>query len=242
MDFSLYKGKFYLYWGPVPALILGTIQLFASGPVGDIFVTFAFVIGIFWVQTLFILALWDHYFCTLPKWTLYLAIFLGGSIWPVALLRHYDDFARIYEAAIAGGQFFLMSGLLVAFTAITKPFIPNWRLALAGSLWALAIGTRHVLALPIGFIAILTAFWLIRIETSLIEKIVKLMALGMPMALSIVGLAWYNWARFGSLSETGFSYALAGVNLQAHYNELFSCGTVLTVSGPIRLSTYIVSG
>jgi hypothetical protein len=155
VDFSLYRGKFYLYWGPVPALLLATMELFSSEPVSDFILAFAFSVGIFLMQSSLLLAVWDRYFYALPKWVLHLSILLAGSALPIALLRHYDDYARIYEAAIAGGQFFLMSGLWMAFTAIARPSIPNWRLVLAGSLWTLAIGTRHILALPIGFMVIL---------------------------------------------------------------------------------------
>jgi hypothetical protein len=39
--------------------------------------------------------------------------------------------------------------------------------------------------------------------------------------IGAIAFGWYNWARFGSISETGFNYALAGPNLRAHLNELF---------------------
>src|SRR5215208_139315 len=126
VDFSLYGGHFYLYWGPVPALILAAIQLFSpQQPIGDFFLAFVFAVGLLLAQCLLLIAVWDRYFYTLPAWSLYLAIFLSGLIWPIALLRHEADHARIYEAAIAAGQFFLISGLLMAFTALTMPSIPN---------------------------------------------------------------------------------------------------------------------
>jgi len=222
VDLSLYKGKFYMYWGPVPALILAVIHPLFPQPIGDFFLAFVFGIGIFLAQSLLLLAVWDRYFCALPKWTLPLSILLGGLTGPSILLRHYDDHARIYEAAIAGGQFFLMGGLLMAFTAIARPSIPNWRLASAGLLWAMAIGTRHILTAPIGFMTILTAFWLIKADKSFTTKTVKLVSLGLPLALGLAGLGWYNWARFGSVTETGFFYEMAGVDIQKHYTELFS--------------------
>ena len=222
-DFSLYEGKFYLYWGPVPALILAIIQLFShQQPIGDFFLAFIFGVGIFLTQSLLLLAVWDRYFCTMPKWTLHLSIFLAGLTWPIALLRHEYDHARVYEAAIAGGQFFLISGLLMAFTAIARPSIPNWRLVLAGLLWALAIGSRHILLAPICLMIILTALWLIRTNVGFVAKTAKFISLGLLLALGGAALGWYNWARFGSITETGFSYALAGVDLQEHYTELFS--------------------
>ncbi len=47
------------------------------------------------------------------------------------------------------------------------------------------------------------------------------MALGLPLAIGAAGLAWFNWARFGSIAETGFTYQLAAPYLQKHLNELF---------------------
>jgi hypothetical protein len=116
---------------------------------------------------------------------------------------------------------------LMAYTAATRPSIPNWRLALAGLLWALAIGSRHILAAPIGFMVMLTAIQLIMTNVSSTAKIAKLTSLGLPLALGITALGWYNWARFNSLTETGFSYALASVNIREHSAELFSQSYVI---------------
>lgn len=223
VDFSLYEGKFYLYWGPVPALILAAIQFFVhQPPVGDFIFAFAFGVGLFLAQSMLILRVWDSYFQTLPKWMLHLAIFLAGLTWPISLLRSVHDHARIYQAAVAGGQFFLISGLLMAFTAIARPTTSNWRLASAGLLWVLAIGSRHLLVAPIFFMSMMTAFWIIKTNNGFVAKTINFISLGMPLALGGAGLGWYNWARFGSITETGFSYALAGVNLQKHSTELFS--------------------
>ena len=57
---------------------------------------------------------------------------------------------------------------------------------------------------------------------SLVNLATKLLPLTFPLVVSLIGLGWYNWARFGSVLETGFSYALAGVNLQKYHNDLFS--------------------
>lgn len=223
VDFSLYEGKFYLYWGPVPALLLAVIQFFSPQQViGDFVLAFVFGVGIFLVQCLLLLALWEHFFINLPKWTFHLALFVAGLAWPVSLLRHGNDHARVYEAAIAAGQFFLIAGLFVAFIAISRPTISPWRLLLAGLFWALAIGSRHILAAPIGFMVLMTTLWIIRFNTRATSNIVNILSLGLPLALGAVGLGWYNWARFGSITETGFFYALAGVDIQEHYSELFS--------------------
>lgn len=227
VDFSLYNGKFYLYWGPVPALLLSIVQVFFRGPVADFFLAFLFGVGILLAQTLLLTAVWRHYFTALPAWTYYIVLFLAGLLWPAALLRHEHNHARIYEAAIAAGQFFMIGGLWVVFIAIVKRSMPNWGLALAGVLWVLAIGSRQLLLVPISFMAGLTLFLIIRTQTAFVTKLVKLICLTLPMAMGGALLAWYNWARFGSLSETGFFYALAGVDIQKHSTELFSSSNII---------------
>ena len=222
MDFSLYEEKFYVYWGPVPGLLLAAIQRISGAAISDFFLAFTFGLGIFLMQSFFLFTVWKRYYYTLPKWTLPLAILLGGSIWPIVLLRHYGDYARIYEAAIGGGQFFFLSGIFAAFTAITSPSGSIGRLVLAGFLWALAIGTRHVLAAPVGLMVLVIGFWLLKTTESVTEKTMKFTLLCLPLALGAAALGWYNWARFGAITETGFSYALAGVDIQSHQNELFS--------------------
>ena len=227
VDFSLYGGHFYLYWGPVPALILTVFKLFSQQPIGDFFLAFVFGVGLLLAQSSLLLALWNYNFHTLPTWFLYFVIFLVGLIWPSGLLRHDSDHARIYEAAIIGGQFFLISGLWMAFTALTKPSISYGRLLLSGVLWALAIGSRHLLLAPICFMTLPTALWILRSNIGSAAKFGRLLSLGLPLTLGGIALGWYNWARFGSVTETGFMYALAGVDLQKHSTELFSLSPII---------------
>ena len=224
-DVSLYKGKFYMYWGPVPALILTAIYFFFHMRlvVGDLFLTFAFICGIFLVQIILLLTIWNLYFRNLPRWILYTSIYLIGLAGPLMLLRHNYESAMIYETSITGSQFFFMGGLLAALTAVIKPFISSWRLATAGILWALAIGSRQTSAAPIAFIIFILTFWIFKTNTWSFKKATKLLLpLGLPLAFGFVCLGWYNWARFGSLTETGYYYQLAGPNLREHYNKLFS--------------------
>jgi len=223
IDYSLYNGKFYLYWGPVPALLLVTISPFIYGRVGDLYLVFSFVCGIFSCQFLLAITVWDRFFRDLPKWILPLSILMLGLTAPWTYVLINEPNGRVYEAAILGAQFFLMGGFLTAVIAVSKPTPASLTLLLTGSLWALAIGTRLVMVVPIGFMSLMVAYriW----KTSSISPMnfaVKLISLGLPIVLCLVFLGWYNLARFGSVTETGFSYALAGVNLQQHHNDLFS--------------------
>ena len=222
VDISLHNGKYYMYWGPVPALLLTAIYPFYSGQIGDFALTFGFVCGIFLLQTLLLYSLWKQYFGRLPRWTLYLSILLMGLAGPLMLLRHNYETARIYEASITGAQLFFVGGLFVSLTALRRSPISNWKLAIAGILWALAIGTRQIVAVPVGFVVLILALWILKINDWSIKKSTQLIPLGLPLAIGFISLGWYNWARFGSITETGLYYQFAGWNLREHYNELFS--------------------
>jgi hypothetical protein len=62
----------------------------------------------------------------------------------------------IYEAAIIGGQFFLIARLLAACVGLTSNHRRTLLLILAGIFWTLSVGSRMSLAPAIGIIALLT--------------------------------------------------------------------------------------
>jgi hypothetical protein len=223
VDYSLYNGKFYLYWGPVPALILAILSPFIHGRVGDLYLVFGFVCGIFLCELLLAVTIWDRYFRDLPKWILALSILMLGltAPWTYALINEPNG--RIYEAAISGAQFFLLGSFLISVVAFKRAVPSSLSLAITGLLWALAIGTRLTMVLPIAFLMFMIAYQIWKNTRPSLSTFTKeMISLSLPLLLCCICLGWYNWARFGSVTETGFSYALAGVNLQKYHSELFS--------------------
>ena len=98
-------------------------------------------------------------------------------------------------------------------------------LGLVGVLWIGAIGSRITQALPAGFLVIMIALWAYRRykqEGRTSRLISTMAALGLPLVVGIAILGWYNWARFDSVFETGYSYALAGPDIQRYSHFLFS--------------------
>ncbi len=90
---------------------------------------------------------------------------------------------------------------------------------LTGAAWALAIGSRITQALPV---AALTALLCIEMLGPRHRGGWRaLLALILPLGLGLAVLGWYNWARFGSVFETGISYQLSQ-GFQAHPDQLFS--------------------
>jgi hypothetical protein len=220
LDLSLYNGKFYLYWGPTPALLLAIAQSFFPEMVSDGYFLLAFVAGIFLTQFLLIMHIWERFFPEIPKWFVILSILVAGLISPKLWLLTQP---KIYETAIAGGQFFFFAGLLSVLTALDRPTPSAWELALAGIFWSFAVGTRSVLVFPIAFMTLMVVYWLFKAyHRSFPKFLIGFLPLGLPLLIGAIAFGWYNWARFGSIFETGFSYALAGPYLQAHLTELFS--------------------
>lgn len=223
VDVSYYNGRYYLYWGPAPALLLVPIQMLLNTRIGDLQLTFLFTYGVFLFLSATLMIIWNTYFLKLPKWLLGVSIVFIGVANPSLFMLNNFKGARIYEAAIASGQFFLIGGILFTCLGLLYP-AKRWNFFAAGVLWSLAIGSRLILIAPIGIMSlILTAYW-IREKENFFKKT---FTLGIPLLFGIMAIGWYNWVRFGSLTESGMYYALAGVNLQKNYDLLFSTVYIL---------------
>lgn len=243
-DYSIYKGKFYLYFGPVPAVFLAIAKLIGFGTKGDQYPAFVFICGIFVVQALLLVRIWKQYFSNLPAWLVPPAIFCVGFIspFPWVLTR-----ARFFEAASTGGQFFFLLGLYLLLISVADGTISVGKLLLAGTAWALAIGSRPTQILPMGITVLMFLFLEYRNYSrhKLILRSLRpfLIAL-IPFIIGMGILGWYNWARFDSVFETGFSYQLAGPNLQGNRDKLFSMVYVLPnlynyfVNAPILVNEF----
>jgi len=227
VDISLYQGRFYLYFGPAPALVLLFVKVFVSAEIGDQYLVFLFVFGILLVQSLLILRIWRRYFQDIPPWIVPVCVLVSGLIQPFSwILRE----PRVYNAAITGGQFFFLAGFYCVFSALDRASISNWRLVLSGWLWMAAVGSRITLVLPVFLMTLLATLWIFRTyrrERRLAGSVSALAALGLPLVLGLASLGWYNWARFGSVWDTGYSYALAAQDLQKHRQDLFSMAYAL---------------
>lgn len=221
-DVSLYKGRFYLYFGPVPALILLFFKTFVAGSIGDQYLVFGFMTGILLVQVVLIVSVWRRFLFDVPFWLLLPGILVSGLISPFGWTL---SLASVYNAAILSGQFFFLAGLCFAFSALKQAQISKGKLVLAGLFWVCAIGSRMTQVMPVGLMLILIIIWLLRgqgTKSLHSNPYPAIVFLGIPLLVGALGLGWYNWARFNSIFESGITYQLAGVDLQKHQQELFS--------------------
>ena len=227
IDFSLYEGNYYLYFGPVPALFLLVVKFLNSSTIEDRYLVFVFVSGMLLFQSLLILKLWKRFFQNISIWMLSLCILFCGLISPIPWVLTE---ARVYEAASTAGQFFFLAGLYFAVTALDRESISIGQSLIAGISWAFAIGSRLTQIVPIGFMVFMVAIWVFRTYSqakTFSKAISPLIALCLSLILGLAVLGWYNWARFNSVFESGLYYQLAEPFLQKYSRVLFSAQYLL---------------
>ncbi|HVV51997.1 MAG TPA: hypothetical protein VHO06_20170 [Polyangia bacterium] len=209
-DASLYKGHYYLYWGPLPALALlaAKVALRIHVPVGDQYPLFASYTLFLVAGALLIDRMTRRLFPRLPR---SLAL-LGVATFAYAMPTPYMVATPgIYEAAIAAAQALLLLGLLFAFDAVWAEAGPpaRWRLLAAGAAWGAAVACRVTAVLPAGAFVLLTALLLApRGERRWRRALADAAWVGGPVAVWLAGLAAYDKARFDSWFEVGLKYQL----------------------------------
>jgi hypothetical protein len=226
-DLTYFGGRFYLYWGPAPAAILCILKLAYAAPVSDRVLVFGFLAGLLLFTTGLSLELRRRCYPSVPIPLVLTGLVVAALAVPIPwMLAH----GRIYDATIAAGQFFLVGGLYFAYTGIQHSPAPRGRLILAAAFWALAGASRTMILLPAGFLTLMLISW---VATSGGKKppawnaVRGALVLALPLALTVIGLGWYNWARFGSVLETGLRYTLTYRDLNRFYDQAFSVNYLL---------------
>ena len=214
-DMSLYKGRIYLYWGPLPAVLIAPIQRFLDVKVLDIFINFFYYAGLVIVNSMILLKLWKNFFPGISVQNVFVCILLIGLIAPIlwALIP-----STIYGTAIGAGHFFLMGGLYFALSAFEGKPEPDWRLLfLAGLFWACSVGSRALNAPSIAFLSLLTAIWIAKMTPrpfSWARYAQATVPFFLPLIIGAVATGWYNWVRFDSPFEFGLRYQITFFNLR----------------------------
>lgn len=209
-DASLYNGKFYLYYGPVPAVFLSVLSKGLIAQVADRHLVIVFAFGLFLYGLLIVHDFFARTIPNAPDWLVALCALTFGLTAPSAIMVQES---RLYQVAVFGAQFFFIGGCYWAYAAMTKDRLFIWKLVLAGIHWALVLGTRVSIA-PVVLFAVtstIISIWLLY-KPSLREITIPALAIGIPMLAAAVSLAWYNWARFGSISEFGLTYTLTNID------------------------------
>jgi hypothetical protein len=208
-DASYFNGRYYLYFGITPVLLLFAPWRLVMGTyLPDAYATFTFCTLTFW----FLATTWQriraHWFKDFSwRWDLAGVLALSaGAFTPYYLQQGAIYFVPITCAGFCGS---------VALWSVTRLLSgTTWRrlhFFLAGVAWALCMGAR-----PSYLFSFLGLFLLLGWAVFSRDRAARLVARLQEVAAAVLpvlgvgaGLAWYNYARFGSLTEFGIHYQLA---------------------------------
>ena len=203
-DASLYRGKYYLYFGVVPALLL-FLPVHLAG-LGDLPESLAAVIFattglVAWLLVLRHLVR-THFPGTPGGVRAVGYVTLGlASVVPFALRG-----ASVYEVAITAGYACLAGATWLLITAGRDGRLSTARLAIGGLLLGLAVGCRpnHILLVPL---LPLLAWPAVRAAGT---RARAAFAVFVPLGVCLLLLGAYNHARFDSWLKFGTRFTLAG--------------------------------
>ncbi len=214
-DFSYYEGSYYLYWGPVPALVYGALEgITHIRPSGSLMVIIAFI-GLSVTLLLILYNLWRIFFPNSPGWSIGMFIGLGLLNLPFMFLLGRPV---IYETSIISGQFFLLSGLSTWIIYATGTGKPAW-LVITGIAWGLAIGSRYNLVASVAVYMVIIFVQMKReYEGNHLWKQIAFVLV--PLLICLMGLGTYNIARFDNPFEIGWNYQLSLPEVQGDYLSL----------------------
>ncbi len=211
LDMSYYKGKYYIYFGPTPALVLLLPWRVLTGfHLPSHLAVVIFCIGGYWLSIALLLRWRDRYFPGLPVGAVWLAVaLLGLADMAPALLRR----PLVYEVAISCGYFFIMLALLALDRAAVAAR-GRWRwLAVASAAYGLAILARPTCIYGAIIFPLVLLWWWRRDRRERPPRGIgwpTLVAAAVPLGACFGLMLLYNYLRFGRPLEFGQIYQLTG--------------------------------
>ncbi len=209
-DASLYHGKYYLYYGPLPALAFFIPLRLLTGvyPTETLSVLFFLSNGFIFIFAL-IIKIKKKYFPEISEAHVLFAGFLlaFSTTAPFLLTR-----GLFYESAIASAFWALSIAFYFLYNAITNNFIKIKDVALFSFFLGLAVAGRPNFSLLCFIFIPSVLIYLIKYAPR--HKLKALItSLLLPICIIAFGLAMYNYLRFDSFFQFGGKYQLTGANI-----------------------------
>ncbi len=210
-DLSLYKGRYYMPWGPTPALTLFLpFRLLGLGDMPENLAVALFSLGGLLFSVLLLRLLLRRYLPATPTWLQIAAIaaLAFENAAPFILRR-----PAVYEVSISAAYCFTFAGLYLLVSGLLAKQTSVLRLALGSLCIGLAVGARPNLFV-VGLALVFVWLMLAPREPLRALRVRSAVALFGPLLLCVVALLAYNYARFHSPLELGQKYQLAGVEVR----------------------------
>jgi hypothetical protein len=220
-DLSLYHDRYYLPWGPTPALTLFMpFRALGLGDMPENLAVVLFSLGGLVFSVLLLRLLLRRFLPGTPAWLEVVAVvaLALSNVAPFVLRR-----PAVYEVAISAGYCFVFAGLylLARGTLAERPSLP--RLGLGSLCLGLAGGCRPHLLLVGGAVAL--CWWWLAWRKDRATRLRLAAVLGGPLLVCVAALLVYNAARFHSPTEFGQTYQLAGVEVRK--KQTFELGYIV---------------
>jgi len=200
-DWVLFEGKYYLYWSPLPALLLfvpaSVLGLPMNSALACIFLGSTLLASLLALLS----KIGPNFLLRYPLKATLLTLILGfGSYTPILLRR-----PAAYEVAILTGSTFAALAMLL--------FLQSESAEKMKFLWASMAVLSSMLSFwsrpSFLFVPILIVGFIVFNNRFNVQKIIFPIGAPVVAVASIIGL--YNYLRFNSISEFGARYQLAGV-------------------------------
>ena len=238
-DASYYNGKYYSYFGILPALIILVPYHLITGEYTLISIAILFFsLMTIWLLKELIINIFERYFKNAPfKLMIFsILILLFGS--QILILNGRPKF---YELAAISGLFFGTAGINCLFIGIRKNNIKYRYIFLSSLLLSLSVACRPTMLLA--SVIALPVFIKIFIRNFKEKKNIKKSIISICIPYILVGslLMYYNYIRFNSIFEFGASYQLTVndmSNLKNRFATIFT-GIVCNLFGlPVFTSKF----
>ena len=201
-DLSLYRGKYYAYWGPAPALLwFAPFRALTGFHFSENMATALFCWGAAVFSCLLLVRCQQQYLPGTPFWMVVAgcAALCVSNAAPWVLRRTF-----VYELPIWADYLLIMAALYCLTGAGPLQNLPDRRLLVTGMLVAIAVATRLSALGGVAMLAV--AAWRLRAA----RRAALLFA---PLLVCLGLLAVYNRLRFDSWTETGVHIS---VGVQSH--------------------------
>jgi len=197
-DMVLYSGRYYLYFGAAPALVVFTPYRLATGrDMPQNYALFLMCFAGFLFSCGAFLRMVDLASASPPAWLAALFVLTLGVCNGAPFLLNR---AAHYELAIGGGYLFISAGMYFLAYGVGSQRAAWW-LAASGLMFGLAVGSRPDLVFA-GICAAAFLAWSVKRR--------DFVAYAAGFALVCAAIGWYNFERFGNPVEFGFRYQLSG--------------------------------
>jgi hypothetical protein len=207
LDASLYRGRYYVYFGIAPVLTLYLPwRLLTGGSLSDDIAVTLFSMGGYVFSCLLLFLLIKASRLRVPWFLQIAAVFaLGFGGAALIILRR----PLVYEVAVSAAYCFLLGGLYFLARQILRPDRGRWLPAVAAVFLGLAVASRPHCAIAALIALIFYGLFLRRtLNLSGRSWYAHLAVFAVPLGVAAMLIAWYNYARFDNIFEFGMRYQL----------------------------------